>query len=100
MTVVQGAGRLYLWFPDRETWQRAERHLAEHGPRTLDGHGLVFLLESRETAPLAEALAAVLGSRDGVRLLWVPDDREPGLDDFLRVVPLQRFRDSESGAGG
>ena len=88
---TEGAGRLYLWFPDREIWQRAARHLAAHGPRTLDGDGLVFLLEGRETAPLAEALAAVLGSRDGIRLLWVPGDREPALDDFPRVVPLQRF---------
>jgi EAL domain-containing protein (putative c-di-GMP-specific phosphodiesterase class I) len=88
---MEGPGRLYLWFPDRETRLRAARHFAERAPQTLEGDGLSVRVEGREAMPLAESLSAILGSRDGVRLLWMAGDREPALDDFPRVVPLQRF---------
>lgn len=89
----EGEGRLYVWFPDRETRRRAALHLAEHGPRTLDGDGLVVRVDGRHAMPLAESLSAALAPRDGVRLLWMAGDREPSLDDFPRVVPLQQFLD-------
>jgi EAL domain-containing protein (putative c-di-GMP-specific phosphodiesterase class I) len=94
-TPPAGPGRLYLWFQDPETLAEAREHVEAYGPQPLEAEGLLLALDGQEAVPLTESLAGHLyardGGRDGVRLLWISGDREPSLDDYPRVVPLQRF---------
>lgn len=92
---IAGAGRLFLWFPLRHTLSQALRLLNGHGQgaEILSGEGLMLRLDGSEAGELAQTLTESLSQeeQDGTRVLWIPGLREPGLDDFPRVVSLRRF---------
>ncbi len=92
---IEGAGRLFLWFPLRHTLSHALRLLNGHrqSAELLGGEGLMVRMDGGEAGALAQTLTERLSfeEQDGTRVLWIPGSREPGLDDFPRVLSLLRF---------
>lgn len=92
---IEGTGRLFLWFPLRHTLSHALRLVNGHqgSAEILGGEGLMLRMDGVKAGALAQTLTERLSfeEQDGTRVLWIPGTREPGLDDFPRVVSLLRF---------
>lgn len=92
---IEGAGRLFLWFPLRHTLSHGLRVLKRYceGAEILGGEGLMLRVDGGLAGVAAQTLVESLSfeEQQGTRVLWVQGTREPNLDDFPRVVSLRRF---------
>jgi EAL domain-containing protein (putative c-di-GMP-specific phosphodiesterase class I) len=93
---VEGAGRLYLWFPLRHSLNKAIHGLHKFNQDTQlleDGQCLLITFNATEIQALVIALASLFTRQElkDIQALLMPNRAEPQLRDFHRVASLHQF---------
>lgn len=94
--VVQGTGRLYLWFPMGHSLNKLMGYMqsSKFAYQLLeDEQCLIVNLNKNEIADAAIKLEAVLTSKElqDTRVLFMAGVKEPQLRDFSRITKLSEF---------